>query len=332
MAVSRIRVASPLRRGITRRELLKAAPSALVGIAGLTWLYEQPMTRQVLDAFAAAMTMPRSPIANAPPGYFHACFNLERPDDVAAAAAVGINYAFGYGSVSWRSLDPTDPLGQALTRYGMRAFLDIKSAALSCHEGRGQVNSSAVRGLVARFAGSPLLAGYWTKDDDCGTEGAAVREIASIIRAIDPDPHHLIVPGYGDAAALARNYVHGQADVLAFYPYPAFSRGPAVEVPDMLRIVRERTPSGVQPPPFLGIYQVFGSPPSIALPTVDQVVAQVDTYRALGAVGVVGYGWEQRGMTHLPMNNVTLRDAIAAASRWMIAGPGRAYTRGIRIP
>jgi len=317
------------RRAITRRGLLRALPSAAVGLASLTWMGQQPFTQQMLGVLRAAAAMPRSPIAGAPNGYFHACFNIERPEDVPMAAALGINFAFGYGSVSWRSVDPTNPLGQALARYGMRAFLDIESAALSCRGGRGVVDSSAIRGLVARFASSPLLAGYWTKDDDCGDEGAAVKEIATIIRSVDADPRHLIVPGYGDAASLARNYVHGQADVLAFYPYPAFSRGPAAEVPEMLRIVRERTPAGAQPPPFLGIYQVFGAPPHIALPSVQEIVDQVAAYRSLGALGVVGYGWDQSGMTHLPSNDATLRAAIAAATQWMITGPGRAYTRGI---
>jgi hypothetical protein len=212
----------------------------------------------------------------------------------------------------------------------MRTFLDVQGAGLSCRNGVGQVDEAAVRAVVGRFCQSPLLAGYWTKDDDCGVEGTAVKQIAAIIRSIDPDSRHLIVPGFDTAASVARNYVHGQGDVLAFYPYPAFTRGPAVEVPAMLRIVHERTPHGAQPPPFIGIYQVFGSPPTIALPSVQKVVSQVATYRALGAVGVAGYGWAQTGVTRFPENDVTLRQAVAAVTQWMISGPGRKYTHGIQ--
>jgi hypothetical protein len=331
---TRIEVAPAERRGITRRGLLKSVPGAAVGLATTTWLYQQPLTRQVLRVLLTAAPAPPSapsPIANAPAGYFHACFSVDTPEDVARAAALGINYTICYGSASYASADPTSAQGQALARYGMRTFLDIESSSLSCRSGQGQVDVSKVRELVGRFAQSPLLAGYWTKDDDCGNEGAAVKDIASLIRSIDPDPRHLIMPGYGVAASVARNYVHGQGDVLGFYTYPAQSYGPAVEVPEMLRIVRERTPRGAQPPPFIGIYQVFGSPPSIRVPTVQDVVKQVATYRALGAVGVGGYAWQQYvGLSHLPVNDATLRQAIAAVTQWMISGPGRAYKHGIQ--
>jgi hypothetical protein len=331
MRAARRTAATPVfQQKMTRRALLQRAPAATVGLAGATWMLEQPFTRQVIRVLLASVTNPRSPITDAPSGYFHGIFNLERPEDVAEAAAVGINYTLGYGHHSWESADPESPLGQAHLRYGMRTFLDIQGAALSCRRGAGRVDAVAVRELVGRFYQSPLLAGYWTKDDDCGSEGTAVKEIAAIIRSIDPDPRHLIMPGYSGAPSLARNYVHGQADVLGFYPYPAFSSGPAGEVPEMLHIVRERTPRGAHPPPFIGIYQVFGLPPRISRPSAQEVVRQVSTYRALGAVGVAGYGWNGTGLTHIPANDATLRQAVADVTQWMITGPGRANTRGIQ--
>jgi hypothetical protein len=310
--------------------LLKELPAVAVSLAGTTWLYEQPFTRQVLRVLLTAMTSPRSPIANAPLGYFHACFTVRSPEEVTQAAVLGINYTITYGSASLQSADPESALGQALTHYGMRTFLDLESPALACRDGKGQVDASRVREVVGRFCTSPLLAGYWTKDDDCGDEGAAVLQLAQLIRMLDPDPHHLVLPGFADAASVARNYRHGQGDVLGFYPYPSGTRGPAVEVPQMLRLVRARTPSGAAPPPFIGIYQAFGIPPRIAVPTVAEVVRQVAVYRALGAVGVAAYGWESNGISHLPANDLTLRQAIAAVTQWMITGPGHSYTHGIQ--
>ncbi len=143
----------------------------------------------------------------------------------------------------------------------MKTFLNVENPYLSCSAGHGQVDVAHVRALVGQFYQSPLLAGYWTKDDDCGYEASAVRQMYQEIRSIDPDPHHLIMPGFSDAGSVNRNYAPGQADVLAFYPYPVYSGGPAYEVPRMLNIVRSRTPSGQQPPHFIGIYQAFARPP-----------------------------------------------------------------------
>src|SRR5262245_37980445 len=330
LADSRSGQAPARQHGISRRAVLSYASAGAVGLAAATWLHEQPYTRELLQVLLTAATTPHSPLADAPDGYFHACFSVRQPADVARAAALGINFVICYGSASQQSVDPESPLGRALTRYSMRAFLDIQSAALSCQGGTGQVDTAAVSALVGRFARSPLLAGYWTKDDDCGNEGLAVQQLASLIRSVDPDRRHLIMPGYGNAASLARNYRHGQADVLGFYPYPAAGRGPAHEVPGMLRIVLARTPAGAAPPPFIGIYQVFGSPPHTARPSVQEVVDQVAAYRSLGAVGVAGWAWDTQTVSHHPSNDATLRQAIAAVTQWLIAGPGRTYHQGVR--
>jgi hypothetical protein len=314
------------RQAITRRAVLKGVAAPAVALVGATWACEQPLTRHLLRMLFSSTAPPHSGL---PTGYFHGCFNLEQPAFAGPAAALGINYTITYEGASLAAADPENALGKALGRFGIRTFLDLYSPALSCRNGTGQVDAARVRELVGRFHTSPLLAGYWTKDDDCGSEGGAVRELATLIRAIDANPRHLIMAGYGSAASVARNYEHGQADVLGFYPYPAAGPGPAVEVPAMLRLVRQRTPPGARPPPFIGIYQVFGAPPRIAVPTAAEVVRQVAIYRALGAVGVAGFGWVADGPLHTPDNDATLRHAIAAVTDWMLHGAGRLYTTGI---
>src|SRR5262245_1092414 len=109
--------ASAQQHVITRRALLSYAPAAVVGLAAGTWLYEQPYTRDVLQVLFTAATTPRSPLAEAPDGYFHACFSVRQPADVARAAALGINFVICYGSASQQSVDTESALGRALTRY-----------------------------------------------------------------------------------------------------------------------------------------------------------------------------------------------------------------------
>lgn len=222
--------------------------------------------------------------------YFHAAFTVNSLDDARLAASLGINYTITYVQMSWASADPTSAMGQTLASLGMKTFLNVENPYLTCSHGKGQLDEQGVRDLVGRFYQSPVIAGYWTKDDDCGYEADAVRRMYQLIRSIDPNPNHLIMPGFGDAGSVNRNYAPGQGDVLAFYPYPAYSPGPAYEVPRMLNIVRSRTPRGQQPPPFIGIYQAFGNPPRQRTPSASAMLNEVYTYVRHGAIGVGAYG------------------------------------------
>jgi hypothetical protein len=299
---------------------------------GASWLLQTPSGRQFAQtmrelALASAGSPDPAGAAHAPdssrfpPGYFHAFFTVNSPEEAGQAAQLGVNYTIQYGATSAAAVDPTTTLGQALMRNGMRTFLNLENPFLTCANGSGALDEEGVRQLVARFKDSPLLAGYWTKDDDCGDMRAAVLRLHDLIRAIDPHPGHRIIPGFGDATSVTRNYVHGQGDLLGFYPYPAYSRGPAVELPQMLAIVRARTPSGATPPPFVGIYQDFGNPPQRPVPSQSDIVSQAQIYLAHGAIGVAGFGWEADSESHVPANDTTLRAAVGAVSNMLLKRP-----------
>ena len=85
----------------------------------------------------------------------------------------------------------------------------------------------------------------------------------------------------------------------------------------MLRAVRDRTPVGATPPPFIGIYQDFATPPYRPVPSVAEVVAQAQAYLDNGAAGVAGFGWEAPNESHIVANDPTLRQAVGAVSQWM---------------
>jgi hypothetical protein len=319
-------------RRFSRRRALQVAGGLLVGAVGLDVLgHTQPIEAAFtsLAAFAQAFPAPKptaaaalSPLA----GYFHGCFEVNTPAEVATVAALGVNYTITYGGWSWASADPQDPMGKALARHGMRTFLNVEYPYLQCNSsGQGYLTDmAAVRNLVRQFRDSPLLAGYWIKDDNCSQtqygEVNVLRELHQLIREIDPNPAHLIMPGFGEAYSVALNYQPGYADLLGFYPYPGWSRGPAVEIPEMLRIVRDRTPAGQTPPPFLGIYQAFATPPIRPILSVATVLANVATYIAEGAMGVAAFGWDQAPPeTYVARNNATLAAAIPAVTQWLKA-------------
>ncbi len=326
---SRLREAEPeAHRRFSRRDLLSWGGAALAAAVGLGAISQ---TKQAKQAFAAithqspATPQPASgaahPGTHLPFGYFHAFFEVNSPDEVDAAAALGINYTITYYQVSWDSANPDTAIGKALLRHGMKTFVNLEYPFLKCPDGYGHVSDlETIKNLVARFKDSPLTAGYWIKDDDCtyvGDEAVALVGLYNIIREIDPDPTHLIMPGFGDAGSVYRNYAHGCADLMGFYPYPAYSRGPAIEVPEMLRTVRERTPPGATPPPFMGIYQDFATPPIRPVLPVSNVIQQVKAYMDNGASGIAGFGWEAPNETHVAGNDATLRQAIGAVTQWL---------------
>lgn len=317
---------------ISRRRVLQLAGSLLAGGAGVAMLSQTQPVRAAFSAIAEAFPAKSTPAPVTDParslGYFHGCFEVNTPAEVDTVAALGVNYTITYGDWSWASADPTAPLGRALARNGMKTFLNIEYPFLQCdNTGQGYLtNAETVRNLVRTFRDSPLLAGYWIKDDNCSQaqfgELNVLRELNHIIREIDPDPNHLIMPGFGEAYSVALNYQPGIADLLGFYPYPGWSRGPAQEVPDMLRIVRDRTPAGQTPPPFIGIYQAFATPPVRPILSVGSVVGDVAIYMAAGAVGVAAFGWDQAPPeTFVAGNNDTLRAAIPAVTNWLKAHP-----------
>jgi hypothetical protein len=325
----RSRSPSPTGRGLSRRDLLRYGAGAVVLVGGVEWLTQTPSGRAFardLRSFAltAGSPAPAGTAAHAPvtfhfpPGYFHAFFTVNSPEEATQAAVVGVNYTIQYGPTSAAAVDLTTTLGQTLARNGMKTFLNVENPFLSCANGSGVLDEQGVVQFVTRFKDSPLLAGYWTKDDDCGAEAAAVLRLHDLIRAIDPDPRHRIMPGFGDAASVARNYAHGQGDLLGFYPYPAYSRGPAVELPQMLAIVRARTPSGATPPPFVGIYQDFGNPPQRPVPSQSDILSQAQVYLDHGAIGLAGFGWEADIESHVPANDATLRLAVSAVSNILL--------------
>jgi hypothetical protein len=305
----------------TRRELLRrgAYAAAAVGVAlGATLLPGGgAITAQARSRRKRHATPRPAPPPTYHGPYFHAAFTVNTPAEVEQAASLGITHIINYVGSSWSSADLTSPLGQALARHGMKTFLNVENPFLSCSAGQGHVDVARLRALVGQFYQSPLLAGYWTKDDDCGSEADAVRQIYHEIRSIDPDPKHLIMPGFGDAGSVNRNYAPGQADLLAFYPYPVYSRGPAYEVPRMLNIVRSRTPHGQQPPPFIGIYQAFARPPRRPVPSRSNILNQVYTFVRYGAAGVGAFGWESDNDTHVIGNDPSLRHAVAAVSSYL---------------
>jgi len=315
---------------ISRRDLLMrwggaAAAGALgVGLISRTKPAQQAYAAVHKAVDGAIHSPPPPPAATAVPvnarlplGYFHGFFEVNTPAEVDQAAALGVNYTITYGGWSWDSADVNEDMGKALLRNGMKTFLNVEWPYLKCINSYGALDLSAVRDLVGKYHKSPLVAGYWIKDDDCGDVSVAVLGLYNLIRSIDTDPTHLIMPGFGDAGSVARNYAHGQADLLGFYPYPAYSRGPAGEVPDMVRIVKERTPAGATPPPFIGIYQDFASPPYRPVLPVSNVLDQVKAYMDNGAIGVAGFGWEAPNETHVVQNDDTLRQAVGATTGWL---------------
>lgn len=247
--------------------------------------------------------------------YFHAAFTVNSIQDAELAASLGITHTIAYGNVSLASADPSSAMGQTLARLGMKTFLNVENPYLTCSHGQGQLDEQGVRDLVGRFYQSPVIAGYWTKDDDCGSEASAVQRMYQLIRSIDPNPNHLIMPGFGDSGSVNRNYAPGQGDVLAFYPYPAYSGGPAFEVPRMLDIVRARTPRGQQPPPFIGIYQAFGNPPRQSTPSASAILNEVYTYVRYGAIGVGAYGMQGNAVDI--GDSPALRQAVADVSAYL---------------
>ncbi len=312
--------------GLSRRDLLLRWGSAVAaGAVGLAALSQLPPSQALLASLHQTLApAPKNSAATATPanshlpfGYFHAFFEVNTPAEVDQAAALGVNYTITYGDTSWSSADPASPMGKALARNGMKTFLNLEYPFLQCVNGYGSLDLDSVRNLVGKFHSSPLVAGYWIKDDDCGDQSVAIVGFYNLIRSIDGDMSHLIMPGFGDAGSVARNYAHGCADLLGFYPYPAYSRGPAVETPDMLRIVRSRTPAGAQPPPFIGIYQDFATPPARPVLPVSNVLAQVKAYMDNGAAGVAGFGWEAPNETHVVGNDSTLRAAVGATTQWL---------------
>lgn len=310
----------------TRRDLLAWGGGALAAATGLGIISQTQVAKKALAAITHQPGQVNAPNSGAgthsaalPFGYFHACFEVNTPAEVDTVAALGINYTITYGDWSWASADPTTAMGQALLRHGMKTFVNVEYPFLQCPGGYGYVSQlDTIRNLVAKFKDSPLTAGYWIKDDDCGDEGVAILGLYNLIRSIDENPQHLIMPGFGDAGSVYRNYVYGCADLLGFYPYPAYSRGPALEVPDMLRNVRARTPAGATPPPFIGIYQDFATPPYRPILPVSNVLAQVKAYMNNGAAGVAGFGWDEAPPeTYVAGNNDTLRAAVPAVTQWL---------------
>jgi hypothetical protein len=325
--------AASSRTGLTRRQLI-ARSGALAATLGTALAL--PLTSSVHAAATLAsdrgtdllgFTNTTSPVGapqrvprRYPSGYLHAAFTVDTPEQVTQAAALGITHTICYAGTSWAAADPTTTLGAALQQHGMKTFLNVENPYLSCSGGQGRLDVLGVRALVGRFYTSPLVAGYWTKDDDCGSEAEAVRQLYQEIRSIDADPTHLIMPGYSDAHSVDRNYMHGQGDVLGFYPYPAYSRGPAIELPRMLHIVRARTPHGLHHPPFIGIYQAFGTPPRRPVPSVQNMLWQARTFLDFGAAGLAAWGWEAGGIeTHVVSNDSALQRGVGAASRYLAA-------------
>jgi hypothetical protein len=321
----------PEQRRWSRRDVLTWGGAALAAAAGLGILSQTKPAKQALAALghapASAIT-PTTAAATAtgaapkwPFGYFHACFEINSASDAEAAAKLGINYTIAYSQTSWDSADPTTAIGQTLLRHDMKTFVNLEYPYLVCTDSYGHVtNLEQVRNLVAQFKDSPLTAGYWIKDDDCtytGDEQVALVGLYNLIREIDPNPAHLIMPGFGDAGSVARNYAHGCGDMLGFYPYPAYSRGPALEVPDMLKTVLDRTPAGMQPPPFMGTYQVFATPPIRPAPSVSDVVGQVQAYMANGAAGIAGFGWHAPNESLIIANYPPFYQAVGAVTQWL---------------
>jgi len=273
----------------------------------------------------ADATPPAAPDAHPrlPAGYFHLAFTVDTPEQVAQAAALGITHTICYAGTSWGAAGLSTTLGYAMRQHGLKTFLNVQNPFLSCSRGKGQLDLKGLRDVVRRYHQSPILAGYWTKDDDCGQEADAVSRMYREIRAIDPNPNHLIMPGFSDARSVYRNYRHGQGDLLGFYPYPAYSNGPAYEIPRMLRIVRARTPRGHKPPPFIGIYQAFGNPPRRPVPSARNILSQARTYLNYGALGLGAFGWEADIESHVIKNDPTLQKAVGAVSAYLRAHPAR---------
>lgn len=304
---------------LSRRQALLRWGGAAAAMASALYAGTSVPGRTLLGTAMREWRLVASGRALFPPRYFHAFFTVDDADAINQAAALGVNYTICYVGSSWASADPTSPLGAALLRNGMRTFLNVENPFLTCAGGTGTLDVAGVTSLVERFRGSPLVAGYWTKDDDCGDMRAAVLRLHDLIRQLDPNPAHRIMPGFGDARSVARNYVHGQADLLGLYPYPVTTRGPRIELPEMLSIVRQRTPAGLQPPPFIGIYQDFAWPPAVPIPATADVLSQVETYIGAGAIGVGGFGWDIDSQTVSAGNNPHLRAVIGSVSAWLRA-------------
>lgn len=316
------------RRRFSRRDLLTWGGAALATAAGLGILSQTKPAKQALAALGhggepgAAPTATAAPVTHKLPfGYFHACFEVNSAAEAEAAAKIGINYTISYSQTSWDSADPATAIGQTLLRNGMKTFVNLEYPYLVCTDSYGHVtNLEQVRNLVAQFKDSPLTAGYWIKDDDCtytGDEQVALVGLYNLIREIDPNPAHLIMPGFGDAGSVYRNYAHGCCDLMGFYPYPAYSRGPALEVPDMLKTVRARTPPGAQPPPFMGTYQVFATPPIRPAPSESDILGEVQAYMENGAAGIAGFGWNAPNESLIISNYPPFYQAVSAVTQWM---------------
>ena len=304
-----------MNRHLTRRELLAAGGATVAVMTGCGLMGRMLPALQTQSA-------PHTP-SRFPLGYFHGLFLVERPDEVELAARLGITHTICYGHTSIDSADPSTALGQALARHGMKTLLNMIDF-LHAEDGRVQLDVAGAAALVGRLHNSPLLAGYWTKDDDLGDERAAVVQLHRLIRAVDPNPAHLVVPGFGDADSVQRNYAPGQADVLGFYPYPAYSRGPAIEVPAMLRVVDERTNVDAVPPPFVGIYQAYSNPNHGSIPDVNAVLEQAQLFLSFGAIGLIGFSMETGTEAFAVINDATLREAVSQVSQMLRQEVGQA--------
>lgn len=232
----------------------------------------------------------------------HGAFIAGTPQEVDIAANAGMSYVINYsyspyaGNPSENALDPTSTLGKEFIKYNIKSFLDVHRLIGSHQDYKDcawtNANTQALTTLVQKYYTNTTLGGYWIKDDDIGCDmKPALKQIYQTIRSIDNDQNHVVMAGYGVASSMS-NYEDGVADVLAFYPYPAYNEGHTVEwhIQHMIASEKAATPAGKTPPPWVGIYQAFfASDGHVSEPSKQEIIDSVNTYIKYGATSVIAF-------------------------------------------
>lgn len=271
----------------------------------------------------------------------HSAFIASTPNDVDIAAQAGMSFIINYGQTSQDALNPSTDLGKAFIKHNIKSLLDVHY--LIGHEMNykkgdcywGDTNTQALKNLVLQYHNNPILGGYWTKDDDLGCDmKPALLQMYKIIRSIDRNPRHIVMPGFGVTSSMS-NYADGVGDILAFYPYPAYNEGLTVEqhVINMLEAVKKATPPGKTQPPFIGVYQAFaatGPSPCDAsrqpIPILSQqeMIDSVKVFMEYGAIGVSAFSvGPPCDVNEVADNTKQIQQEIIGVNQWLQENKGK---------
>ncbi len=250
----------------------------------------------------------------------HGAFIVHNSADVDFAAQNGISYVITYnwGDTTWspggldtpNAFDLTsDGLGYGteLVKNNIKTYLDLHGF-ITYQNGNCAFDQTGATDLINKYYQSPVLGGYWIKDDDVQQSGTgvycdmkpALSELHQLIRSIDPNTGHIIMAGYGEPVGIQHNYAYGIADVYAFYPYPAYDGNNVISYIDqMAQSLKDAAKAANKPTePFVGVYQAFwsdgnptpnGQSKRFNAPTSSDILTDVREFFKDGAIGVVAF-------------------------------------------